>query len=90
MLEENVEKIFLIGDGDHVDDPKIYDEVMSDIDYKKWLNAIKSEIDSIYESSIDLSLSTRGYNTYYGGTMNTSNLLCYHWCLQSLNYHHCC
>ena len=37
MLIEDVKKIFFIGDKDHGDDPKIYDEVMSDIDSEKWL-----------------------------------------------------
>ena len=28
---------------DHMDDPKTYDEVISDIDSKKWLNTMKSD-----------------------------------------------
>ena len=48
MLKEDVEEVFLMGDGGHGDDPSIFDEVMSDIDFEKWLDVIKSEIDSIY------------------------------------------
>ena len=32
MLTEDIEKIFLMDDVDHINDPKIYDEGMSDID----------------------------------------------------------
>ena len=35
-------------DKDHMDDPRIYDEVISDIDSEKWLNAMKSEMDSMH------------------------------------------
>ena len=35
MLEEDIEKIFLMGDMDHINDPKIYDEAMLDIDFEK-------------------------------------------------------
>ena len=45
MIIEEVQKVFLVGDKEHVDDPKIYDKMMSNIDSKKWLNAMKSEID---------------------------------------------
>ena len=37
MLTKDIKKIFLIGDKGHVDDPKIYIEVMLDIDSKKGL-----------------------------------------------------
>ena len=52
MLEEDVEKTFLMGDIDHVDDPKIYDEAMSDIDSEKWLEAMRLEIDSMHTNQI--------------------------------------
>ena len=35
MLIEDVEKMFLMDDIDHVDDPKLYDKTMSDIDFRK-------------------------------------------------------
>ena len=44
---EDIEEMFLIGNGVHGDDPKTYDEVILDIDFEKWLEAMKLEIDSI-------------------------------------------
>ena len=35
-------------DKSHSDDPNTFDEVMSDIDFKKWLDAMKSKIDSMH------------------------------------------
>ncbi len=34
--------MFLVGDRDHTQDPKTYDEAISDIDSEKWLEAMKS------------------------------------------------
>ena len=34
------------------DDPKTYDEATSDIDSEKWLEAMRSEIDSIHSNQI--------------------------------------
>ena len=48
---EKVEKIFLVGNEIH-DDPKTYDEVISDIISEKWLEAMKSEIDSMHSNQI--------------------------------------
>ena len=45
MLTEDVKKIFFIGDKDHGDDLNIFDKIMSDIDFEKWLDAMKSKID---------------------------------------------
>ena len=42
IISEEVEKMFLIGNGAHGDDPKTYNEVISDIDSEKWLEAMKS------------------------------------------------
>ena len=39
ILTEKVKKIFFMGDKDHDDDPNIFDEVMSNIDSEKWLDA---------------------------------------------------
>ena len=52
MLKEDVEKTFLMGDMDHIDDPKTYDEAMSDIDSTKWLETMRSEIDSMHANQI--------------------------------------
>ena len=37
MLMEEVKKIFLMKDKGHGDDPNTFNEVMSDIDFEKWL-----------------------------------------------------
>ena len=50
MLIEEVKKIFLMRDRDHGDDLNTFDEMMSDIDSEKWLDAMKSEIDSIHSN----------------------------------------
>ena len=52
MLMEEVKKIFLMGDRGHTNDPNIFDEMMSDIDFEKWLDAMKSEIDSMHSKQI--------------------------------------
>ena len=52
MITEDVEKIFFIGDRKHRDDPKNYNGMMSDIDSEKWLNAMKSKIDSMHSNQV--------------------------------------
>ena len=47
-----VEKIFLVGNGAHGDDPKTYNEAISDIDSEKWLEAMQSEIDSMHSNQV--------------------------------------
>ena len=49
---EKVEKIFFIGDKDYGNDLNIFDEAMSDINFEKWLNIMKSKIDSMYLNHI--------------------------------------
>ena len=51
-LKEDVKKAFLMEDGCHGDDPNTFDEVMSDIDFEKWLDAMKSEIDSMHSNQV--------------------------------------
>ena len=34
------------------DEPNTYDEAMSDIDSRKWLDAMKSEMDSMYTNQV--------------------------------------
>ena len=41
-----------MGDRGHRDDPNTLDEVMSDINPEKWLDAMKSEIDSIHSNQV--------------------------------------
>ena len=52
IISEDVEKIFLIEHEVHGPNPKTYNEVMSDIDSKKWLEAMKSEIDLMYSNQV--------------------------------------
>ena len=52
ILIEDLEKAFLVGDKDIRNDPKTYDEAMLDIDSEKWMEATKSEIDSMYFNQI--------------------------------------
>ena len=48
ILKEDVEKVFLVGDEGHGDDLSTFDEVMSDINFEKYLDVIKSKIDSMH------------------------------------------
>ena len=52
MLTKDVEEIFLMKDKGHGDDPNTYDEAMSDIIFKKQLDAMKLEIDSIHSNQV--------------------------------------
>ena len=44
--------MFLMGNGVHGDDPKTYDEAILDIDSEKWLEAMRSEIDSMHSNQV--------------------------------------
>ena len=52
ILKENIKKAFLVGDGGYGDDFSTFDEMMSNIDFEKWLDTIKSEIDLIHLNQI--------------------------------------
>ena len=39
-------------DRGHGDDSNTFDETLSDIDLKKWLDAMKSEIDSMHSNQV--------------------------------------
>ena len=41
-----------MGDKGHSDDSNTFDEVMSDIDFEKWLDTMKSKIDSMHLNQI--------------------------------------
>ena len=41
-----------MGDMEHIDDPKIYDEVMLDIDSEKWLEVMRLEIDLMHTNQV--------------------------------------
>ena len=44
--------MFLMKNGAHGDDHKTYDEAISDIDSEKWLEAMRSEIDSMHSNQV--------------------------------------
>jgi len=48
----NEQELFLVGDNDHFDDPTPYQEAISDIDSNRWLEAMKSEMDSMYKNQV--------------------------------------
>ena len=52
ILTKDLEEVFLMGDRDIRNDPKTYDKTMLDIDFEKWMEAMKSEIDCIYSNQI--------------------------------------
>ena len=39
-------------DRDIMNDPKTYDEAILDIDFEKWMEAMKSEIDSMHSNQV--------------------------------------
>ena len=41
-----------MGDRGHDDDPSTFDEAMSDINFEKWLDAMKLEIDSMHSTQV--------------------------------------
>ena len=49
---ENLEEAFLVGDTDIRNDPKTYDEAILDVDSKKLMEAMKSEIDSMHSNKV--------------------------------------
>ena len=51
-ISEDVEEMILIGNGVHGDDLKTYDEAISDIDSEKWLEPMKSKIDSMHLNQV--------------------------------------
>ena len=52
ILTENLEEAFLMGDRGIRNDPKIYNEVMLEVDSERWMEAIKSEIDSLHSNQV--------------------------------------
>ena len=43
---------FMIAEAVHVDDPRNYEEAMWDIDYSRWLEAMNSEMESMYSNQV--------------------------------------
>ena len=52
IISEDVEKIFFIENEIHGDDPETYNKTISDIDSKKWSEAIKSEINLMHSNQV--------------------------------------
>ena len=52
IVTKDLEEAFLMGDRDIRNDSKIYNEAMLDLDSEKWMEAMKSEIDSMYFNQI--------------------------------------
>ncbi|KAM1729771.1 hypothetical protein ACFX12_020113 [Malus domestica] len=51
-LDNDFEELYLLGDNDTKEDPRDYTEAMSDIDSKRWQEAMKSEMDSMYQNQV--------------------------------------
>ena len=52
ILTEDLEEAFLVGDRDTRNDLRTYDEAMLDIDSEKWIEVMKSEIDSMHSNQV--------------------------------------
>ena len=50
ILTEDLEKVFLVRYRDIRNDPKTYDEAILDVDSEKWMEVMKSEINSIHSN----------------------------------------
>ncbi|KAM1450369.1 hypothetical protein ACFX2I_037618 [Malus domestica] len=51
-LDNDFGEFHLLGDNDTKEDPRDYTEAMSDIDSKRWQEAMKSEMDSMYQNQV--------------------------------------
>ncbi|KAM1523155.1 hypothetical protein ACFX10_013206 [Malus domestica] len=51
-LHNDFAELHLLGDNDTKEDPRDYTEAMSDIDSKRWQEAMKSEMDSMYQNQV--------------------------------------
>ncbi|KAM1376155.1 hypothetical protein ACFX2F_037926 [Malus domestica] len=51
-LDNDFAELHLLGDNDTKEDPRDYTEAMSDIDSKRWQEAMKSEMDSMYQNQV--------------------------------------
>ena len=52
IFAEDLEKVFFMGDRDIRNDPKTYNEVILDVDSERWMEAMKSKIDSIHFNKV--------------------------------------
>ncbi|KAM1286047.1 hypothetical protein ACFX13_000129 [Malus domestica] len=51
-LDNDFDELYLLGDNETKEDPRDYTEAMSDIDSKRWQEAMKSEMDSMYQNQV--------------------------------------
>ncbi|KAM2527672.1 hypothetical protein TB1_024900 [Malus domestica] len=51
-LDNDFDELCLLGDNETNEDPRDYTEAMSDIDSKRWQEAMKSEMDSMYQNQV--------------------------------------
>ncbi|KAM2008534.1 hypothetical protein ACFX16_003413 [Malus domestica] len=51
-LDNDFAELHLLDDNDTKEDPRDYTEAMSDIDSKRWQEAMKSEMDSMYQNQV--------------------------------------
>ncbi|KAM1650528.1 hypothetical protein EV1_003146 [Malus domestica] len=51
-LDNDFGELHLLGDNDKKEDPRDYTEAMFDIDSKRWQEAMKSEMDSMYQNQV--------------------------------------
>ncbi|KAM1772047.1 hypothetical protein ACFX11_046791 [Malus domestica] len=51
-LDNDFDELYLLGDNETKEDPRDYIEAMSNIDSKRWQEAMKSEMDSMYQNQV--------------------------------------
>ncbi|KAM1404632.1 hypothetical protein ACFX2I_013095 [Malus domestica] len=51
-MDDNFGELYLLGDSDTKDDPRDYTEAMSNIDSKRWQEAMKFEMNSLYQNQV--------------------------------------
>ncbi|CAN6567556.1 unnamed protein product [Malus baccata var. baccata] len=51
-LDNDFDELYLLGDNETKEDPRDYSKAMSDIDSKRWQEAMKSEMDSMYQNQV--------------------------------------
>ncbi len=49
---ENEQELFIHEECNHGDDPTSYEEATSDIDSSKWIETMKSEMDSMHKNQV--------------------------------------
>ena len=52
-------------DRGYSDDPNTFNKTMSDIDFEKWLDTMKSEIDSMHSNQIWTLVDPPEYSTHW-------------------------